>query len=287
MLVVRPHAQGLSYMAPIDRAAWSVEQRPSLCRLRQEIPRLGDAVFESRPGGERFFIASADSPLRSGTAQLAMVAPFWNPARETLPLGPVTVNDGALLVSVEGEAVRQLQAGLTAGLAAELLGAARGEADFEVRVSATPVYFRRAYSEYRSCIEQLPAPPAPKPVPPPRRAAVSAAPVLAADRLAYGEGVWRLSEGQQGLLGRVVAQLQAQPGSRAVIDGFGGDSHRRLLNLELSRKRAQAVSDYLRSRGIGADRIVMRYHGDQEGRRREATVRLEGAPAAQAQREAL
>lgn len=280
-LVVRMPAQGLTYTAPLERAAWSVEQAPRLCRLRQQIPLLGDVVFESRAGAdERFFIASADSPLRRGPAQLAMVAPHWNPEREGLPLGPVSVSDGALLVSVEGEMVRLLQEGLQSGLAAELRGTAQSEAAIEVRVSATPVYFRRAFDEYRSCIDKLPVVAKPQPV-------LVAAPAgdLTSSQFVYGGGVWELSPAQRGRLDQLAQYLGRADagGSRVVIDGYGGDSHRRLLNLELSRKRAQGVSDYLGSRGVAAGRIVMRYHGDQQGQRREVLIRLE--PGVQAKAE--
>lgn len=255
-------ALALNYAAPLDRAGWTVEKSGLVCRLRQTIPDFGDVLFEARAGnGERFLLAAPDSPLRSGPAQLAIVAPYWSPGREGQALGAVAVTGDALVVAVEGAPVRRLQQGLLDGLAAQVQGVARSNGAVEVRVNATPVYFKRAYRDYQACVERLPA---------------MAFDAVAVTDLAYPGNGWQLSAGQRARLDEVARYLRADDAvSRVTIDGYGNDSYRRLFNLELSRKRAQAVADYLVSRGIDGKRIVTRYHGEQNGGQRQTLVRLE------------
>jgi hypothetical protein len=264
-------AFALNYAAPLDRAGWAVEKSALACRLRQTIPDFGDAVFEARAGnGERFFLASPDSPLRSGTAQLAIVAPHWNPDREGLALGPVAVTEDALVVAVEGAPVRRLLQGLLDGLAAEVQGSARSNGAVEIRVNATPVYFQRAYRDYQACVDRL---------------LPMAFDGIAVTRLDYPGSGWQLSAAQRSRLDEVARYLRADGVvSRVTVDGYSNDSYRRLFNLDLSRKRAQAVTDYLVSRGVDGKRIVTRYHGEQNGGQRQVLVRLERRAGTAAER---
>ena len=280
----------LTYQAPLEQADWRVERSPRLCRLRHTIPALGEAVVETAGGSQRFFVQLSnragkpvEGPLTTGSAQLAAAAPFWNPQRESRPLGSVAVASSGYLLDIEGPRVSQLLRGLRDGLAAEISGRARsGEA--AVQVVALPVYFQRAWRDYDACMQKLPAPPRaamqtlalaqPAAV---STAAVKPAPIaIPADGLTfdYAPGEWQLQPAQRSALDALSQRLQTNASARIAIDGYGNDSYRRLLNLELSRKRAQAVSDYLVGRGIDAKRISVRFHGDEKISARRVQVKF-------------
>ncbi len=294
LLVVALPAGALIYQAPLEGAGWQVERAPKVCRLRQTIPRLGDAVIETAGGSERFFVQLSakagepiEGPLTPGSAQLAAAAPFWSPQREARPLGSVAVAGEGRIVDIEGELVAKLMRGLKDGLAAEITGRARA-GDASVQVVALPIYFGRAWRDYDACVQKLPPPPRPqplaeiKPASPSGDAAAKPAKVASsADGLVfdYMPGDWQLQEAHRVALDAVLQKLQADTSARLSVDGYGNDSYRRLLNLELSRKRAQAVSDYLVSRGIEVKRITVRYHGDEKVSARRVQVKLERAGA--------
>jgi len=281
--VVLP-TDALIYQAPLEHAGWQAESAPKVCRLRQSIPKFGDAVFEAAPGSQRFFVqlvgekgAPVESVLATGGATLAAAAPFWNPEREARPLGAVTVVDGGRIVDIEGERVAQLLSGLKDGLAAEIAGRAR-QGDAAVQVVALPVYFRRAWRDYDACVQQLPPAAVKVASISPTVATGVAAPIKSGtDGLAfdYPPGEWALQPAQRATLESVRQALLADPTLRVAIDGYGNDSYRRLLNLELSRKRAQAVSDLLTAGGVEATRIALRFHGDEKISARRVVVKVE------------
>jgi outer membrane protein OmpA-like peptidoglycan-associated protein len=82
---------------------------------------------------------------------------------------------------------------------------------------------------------------------------------------------------------------------RVFIDGHTDNTHTTTYNVELSRKRAGAVVDYLVSRGLSANQVTTRYHGERypltsnntaQGRseNRRVTIRLERLPPRLSQR---
>ena len=81
------------------------------------------------------------------------------------------------------------------------------------------------------------------------------------------------------LMADVVTYLKANPASKAVISGFNDPRGDAAMNAELSKNRAKAARETLRSAGIEEARIEMRKPGDtnlqgdpKEARRVEITV---------------
>jgi outer membrane protein OmpA-like peptidoglycan-associated protein len=284
LLLATTPAGALVFQTPLEQAAWQVEQRVRACRLRQTIPGVGEAIFEHTGREQRFFLElAADAPAvlqRPGTAKLRAAAPYWNPEREPRSLGVITVAAEGRLVDVGSEQAERLLGGLRDGLAAEVSGQA-ASGDATVQLVALPVYFQRAWREYDSCVQKLPPPALPQVAS--KRTAPAAATARPASAAAATEGLvfnfnpgeWQLQSAQRALLESVQQALLADPSLRVTIDGYGNDSYRRLLNLELSRKRAQAVSDLLTAGGVDASRIAVRFHGDEKLSARRVVIRVE------------
>ncbi len=65
-------------------------------------------------------------------------------------------------------------------------------------------------------------------------------------------------------LDRIAELLRQNPEVRVFVDGHTDTAGPAAYNMELSRRRAQAVADYLIGRGIDADRITVRAFGETE-----------------------
>ncbi|MBY6185240.1 OmpA family protein [Marinobacter hydrocarbonoclasticus] len=65
-------------------------------------------------------------------------------------------------------------------------------------------------------------------------------------------------------LADIVSRLQRHPGSRVIVQGFSDATGDQEYNLSLSDRRAQAVADYLTSRGIESHRITIEDFGERQ-----------------------
>lgn len=78
-----------------------------------------------------------------------------------------------------------------------------------------------------------------------------------------------LEPDQRVLLNEVFEQLARAPGEKVLITGFTDRSGDSATNLRLSEQRAKAVRNYLLSRGIPADRLMVNYYGDSRSTGRD------------------
>jgi outer membrane protein OmpA-like peptidoglycan-associated protein len=121
-----------------------------------------------------------------------------------------------------------------------------------------------------------PPPPAPAPVPPPPPAPVPApvpppeAPVapprqpqeIRTDEIHFEPGSARLTNIAKAILDEVGLRMKQEPSSTAVVIGYTDDRENSGATMDLDRRRAEAVRDYLVTRhGIDAARITVEGRG--------------------------
>lgn len=258
-------AVGGSYQAPLDQARWQVQRGPGSCRLSQSIPRFGAAVFEARAGrGQQFYLAPERALPTGGTGQLVAAAPFWNPDRPPVELGPVLVSADRRPLQLQDPLAQRLLQQLGDGMVPELHLV---QANSRLRIGVLPVHFRRAYNEYRACTSRLPAAA-------PARVATAAPAVRRDNRVRFGANRAQLDDAGRAQLDQLARRLLEDPAiDKVVVEGHSSDSYRRMLNLELSRRRAEAVTDYLVERGIDRRRLTTRYFGERYAEVTDRSVR--------------
>ncbi len=268
--IVAIEARAEAYMASIDQAQWLVQRSPLACRLKQVVPRFGEAVFEAVGGGhQRFLLQAKKSPFASGPAQLTAAAPSWNPTRKPIALGTVEITDGAELLRLSDEPTARLLDSLGAGLVPEFARPLQNDADKTATIALSPVNFRSAYRQYNACIEQL-------------------LPVtfeqIKNTVVEFDNEQSDLSAAAQKKIDWLLRYIAVDHSvTRFEIRGVSNDNRRLIDNLELAKQRAQQVSEYLMSRGIDAKSIETSYHGERASTRnhhRFVSIRLKRSAVA-------
>ncbi|MDA8963182.1 OmpA family protein [Pseudomonadales bacterium] len=291
--------QALTFHPRMDQAKWLSDSHVLQCQLTQPIPSFGRAVFDASAGQPlRFYLQSVSSAMSQGQAMLQSEAPTWNPALATVNLGSVKVIKGDTPVNLDASLADQLLNELYLGKSPHFVrggnySAARSEeplVDAEqarkmdvptIKVGLSSVHFRAAYSQYLQCLEQL-------------------MPVgfeqLSRSRVYFDADKWQLSVKTMDWLNTIVRYVQADTEVKQLyVDGYTDDLRSGSYNSQLSKKRAEAVAAYLVEKGISAEQVTTRFHGERfpvasnktaEGRstNRRVTIRLDKLGAAISQR---
>lgn len=269
-------AFAVRYAAGLNHAEWRLEASPFECRMWQPIPYFGDAVFSNRAGEEqRFFLQPIRKAMQPGKASLVSRAPVWDEGRPKNEMGYVEVSTSATTPVVLGkQRAFQLLNELYAGMSPVFTRKAWYADGESVELELSSVNFRKAYSQYRDCLANL-------------------LPVnfdqINRSRVHFRTAKWELTPGSLKTLQNVVKYAKADSSvSGFFIDGHTDSVGSRLSNLELSKKRAETVTNYLVANGVDASLITTRYHGERypvagndtaakRAQNRRVTIRLERA----------
>lgn len=281
-------SQALTYHPRMDHATWISDASVLQCRLIQPIPSFGRAVFDHSAGQPlRFYLQTVSNPLTEGLASLKSNPPSWNPQLPVIDLGRVNVKRGDFPVQLEATLSTRLLAELFQGKSpsfvrrawyieptyspeADVNVNAHGEGDTAktgqmtfannqsaqqaddnqaIEVALSSVNFREAYSLYRQCLARL-------------------MPVgfdqLERSRVKFDSDKWELKPETIEWLDLIAHYATADSQlDQMYIDGHTDNTHTTTYNVELSRKRAEAVAGYLVSKGVSANQITTRFHGER------------------------
>ncbi|MBR9908918.1 MAG: OmpA family protein [Gammaproteobacteria bacterium] len=264
---------GSRYQAAMDESSWEVNASIFECKLSHNIPFYGQAVFE-RGAGEaaRFRLQSSTPRLESGKAALVAKPPLWKPGVAAQDLGYVPVARGKAPIVLDDKYAAQLLEVLFDGREVEFTRAPWYPAEASSRVVLSTVNFQAAYGQYLNCLAAL----LPVNFEQIRRTAIY-----------FRAGSASLAAAEEVKLDRIALYVQADRSVESFfIDGHTDSDGSREDNLELSRRRAEMVTELLVKRGISAERITTRWHGERypvasnrdasgRGKNRRVTIRLE------------
>lgn len=227
------------YQASLANSDWVVtQQTPLICKMEHEIPNFGTAYFESRAGkemGVQMTLTGLRMPRAGSMAKLIAVPPQYKPGYTPSHITNVRVVAGfdtALDHQESWAVLTELEQGNNPTLF--YADGYRNGGDVEVMLNSAN--FRSGYSNFLSCVGQL---------------------------LPYGfEDVkqtvlnYRSNSDELDLeslrrLHRVVDYLLHDPAITKVEIGAYSDSYGgRWHNYELSKKRANAIKEFLKEEGV-------------------------------------
>ena len=278
MLLPAFATQAISFQPRLEQVQWSVEGDQFECRLSQPIANFGSGEFVRRAGEQvTFRVKASERWFGQGSATLYSAAAPWRPEIRDINLGRVQIASADIAFNSSQEQGVRLLNGVLEGRSPlvrhrTLYG---GEA-LEVRL--LPARFDKAYDEYLACTAKL-------------------LPVnfeqIRQMQLSFTDGGIELDGRAKAKIEIVLDFMKADPSINSFqIDGHSDNAGNRLANRDLSRRRALAVQEYLKSRGIAPEQITMRFHGESyplvpnnsaanRAQNRRATLTLERLPVAE------
>jgi len=260
-----------TFGAKLDKSQWYLSASIFECSLVHEIPYYGKGIFYHEAGEElKFMTSTVKNPMKPGKAALVIEASSWKPGNIIDDLGYVDVIDSTKPIVVNKKKATAMMSGLLAGMAPTFTRKA-WFSDDSIRLYLNSIHFRSVYDGYLECIAGL-------------------LPVnfkqVERTRVHFQTDKANLTKDDKKSLDRVVLYVSADSSVTAIyIDGHTDNTGRRIYNRRLSKARAEAVRDYLVRKGLPAEAIRTRYHGERypavkntntknKSKNRRTTVRL-------------
>lgn len=252
ILVPDAHAAMRQYGAHIDNANWQMKERDRLqCDLKHQIPRYGSVNFQTVASKElnlSFEMQMRRLPATYDSAKVYATAPQWLPGHGQRLLGEMALK-------------KQFNPGLSQALAWEVLTELEkgmqttffyqdwDNTEDQLAVSLSSVNFRPAYDEFMDCVSGL---------------LPYSFDDISYTVLSYEKNSDQLTKASKRRLEMIGEYLKYDSGLELVLvnaftDSYGG----RWPNLQLSKRRAEAIKSYFVEQGVDVDRISAQGHGER------------------------
>lgn len=230
-----------------ERSSWQVEANSQQCALTHDIPRFGQARFEQSQGRRLQFAILADQPQAGGDpARAHSESPPWQHPVVRRALGEFPVQQGRTPLRLAEKQARRIYRELEQGMKPVFEFSDRSDGPGPVQVSLMPVRFRQALQEFQHCAAKL--------------LYLDFEPV-GEETVLFATNSDRLSLAARRVLEKIALDHRRQPNFRLVLGGHADERGDAAFNLDLSRRRAEAVAHYLRARGVPAAVIETRFFG--------------------------
>ena len=270
------------YTADVSNSEWNTATGPFSCSLTHKIPVFGKAVFSQKAGGGELFYLESQGKVSfpAGQSTLETAPPVWRSELFPERLGEVVAIAGNQPISIAspqkiGPLVSQLSQGVNLMYSSQAVSGPSSGSSI-VRVVLTAKNFAAAYKTYQQCVADL--------IP-------YTFEQVARTSINYTENPTGLTASNNAELGKVARYIQADPNVVGVfVDGHSDNSGTPESRDLLSKQVAEWVTAYFIGRGVVADKITTRWHGDKfliannktdagRAENRRVTVRLEDEAA--------
>ncbi len=273
LLLLPGWAQAVVFRASIDKSVWEMETSRFFCRLSQQVPAFGRALFEHEAGESlRFQLQPTQKDQLGGEALLVARASPWQPGVAPFRIARVKIDADSGGIALGSEAANQMLVALHRGMTPTFSSEHWFQSGEPVEVGISAANFQSAYDDYLSCLTTL--------LPVNYRQ-------VARTAVLFPSATWRLSDATRERLDLIALYVKTDDSVKSIyVDGHSDNYGRRLLNRDLSKKRAEEVTRYLVSQGVSEEMIITRYHGerypvvpntsaDNRARNRRVAIRLE------------
>lgn len=269
-----PVVNATSFSQFIDPGGWQANSSVLECSLIHQVPYYGRAVFKTRAGENSQFLLDSDSSrLKTGQASLVARSPVWVEQPHAIDLGYVPVKQGLQPIKLASTHTERMLSELFNGFEVVFTRRPWYGAEESTQVAITTVGFRAAYRQYLDCLDGL----LPVNFDQIKRTAVY-----------FGSNQYEdIAARELQKLDHIALYVKADPSVKEFfIDGHTDSVGTREDNLTLAKNRAEEIKRYLVNKGVPADAITSRWHGERypvarndsvQGRaqNRRVTIRIE------------
>ena len=268
--VATPIAQ--TYSASFNDAQWTAKSGPFACSLSHSISGFGTARFVRNAGSSEVFELKGNKQgFPAGVVRIESIPPMWREDSSPTALGQLQTSGQLRLSTAQAGAVGKA---LGQGTNVVFSSAQVSTGGSSLRVVLEARNFALAYSKYQRCIAEL--------IP-------YTFAQLSRTVINYPAAAEELGASAKAQLDKIVRYTKADPRVLGIIV----DAHSEKLATEeegetAAQRQAELVTNYLIAKGLAADKVTTRWHGDKfpiannqnkagQAKNRRVTIRLENA----------
>ncbi|OHU95911.1 hypothetical protein BIW53_08845 [Pseudoalteromonas byunsanensis] len=252
VVMSQPQAAMRQYSADADSSHWAVDKKARLeCSLNHEVPYYGEAVFSVTASKNKDLTFNLDMVVRPETyafAGLQSVPPVWRagvPARDIGQMQLLKKFDGELDNVLSWEMLSELEKGYFPTFYYKDWQNSQDQ----ISVALSSVNFKQAYWAFLQCRDNLLA---------------YSFEDISFTVMNYKKNSSELTKSSRKRLDMIGEYLNNDPNIESIYISAYTDSHGgRWPNLELSRRRAEAIKEYITAKGVAAERIVTEGLGEK------------------------
>ncbi len=232
------------YTANQDNSNWNVVKTTRLqCQLNHEVPYYGEAVFKASASKNKNLTFNLDMVVRPDNysiAGLKAVPPSWRaglPARDITDMKLLKKFDGELDNSISWEMLTELEKGFYPTFYYQDW---QNSAD-KIAVGLSSVNFKQAYWAFLQCRDEL---------------LPYSFEDISFTVMNYKSNSSKLTKSSQQRLDQIAEYLKNDATIESIsIDSYTDSYGGRWNNLDLSRKRAKTIKDYMVSLGVDEAKV--------------------------------
>ena len=252
LLSVSAHAAMRNYSANQDSSNWEVVKTTRLqCQLNHEVPYYGEAIFKASASKNKNLTFNLDMVVRPenySIAGLKAVPPSWRsglPARDIANMKLLKKFDGELGNQTAWEMLTELEKGFYPTFYYQDW---QNSAD-KIAVGISSVNFKQAYWAFLQCRDEL---------------LPYSFEDISFTVMNYQSNSSKLTKSSQQRLDKIAEYLKNDSTIESIsIDSYTDSYGGRWNNLDLSRKRAKAIKDYMVSLGVDENKVKTTGFGEK------------------------
>lgn len=248
------------YGASEHESSWKSSSTTLRCALSHDIPVYGEALFEQVAGQDlQFRLKVKQKPHKTGMARLISSAPAWRHEVLERDLGQVGYIVGAEPIKLPTVLSRRVLLELERGMFPTFNFRDWADGRDEVQVAISSVNLRAALGDFRDCVSGM--------LPFSFKHVRSSA-------LYYRSGQITVGDKEKKRLDELVRYLNADPAVKTItISAYTDSIGYRYINKQVSRRRAEAVRDYIVSQGVAKSKFKIRAYGETRPRASNRTAK--------------
>ena len=236
------------FQANFEESQWRLKTSPIRCELVHPIPRYGQGNFVYASNGElAFSLDVLQPPVKDGVASMASIPSFWKAGSEGKDIGEFSISAGKTPIYAPHKIALRILYELDAGMFPVLQYKDWADQRDEVIVALSPVHFRDVLPAFQQCISQL--------------LPYSFEDLRESTVMFHLNKATLTTEAKQ-ILENLSLYAKEYKNIKMVIEGHTDSIGSRYYNRRLSRQRAQSVKKFLLSKGVPAQRVVIKGYGE-------------------------